>query len=191
MIVDTKRAVILHGTDGTPDSNWFSWLKEKLEERGYEVWVPLLPNNHAPDREVYNDFLFDNGWDFEDNIVIGHSSGAVSVLNLLMDERCPKIKLGGMVSVWAHGTPAGMVDEQFVNLFPKGSFDFETIRSKADKLVFLHSRDDPYCPLEQAEYLAKKLDGPLTVIENGGHLGDKFQQFPQLWQTIELALDKA
>lgn len=95
---NTKRAVILHGTDASPDANWFPWLKEKLEAEGYEVWVPELPGNHTPNREVYNDFLFGSDWDLTDNIVVGHSSGAVSVLNLLMDERCPKVKLAVVVS---------------------------------------------------------------------------------------------
>jgi len=180
-----KRAVILHGTDEAPEVNWFPWLKKKLEEQGYEVWVPLLPNNHTPDRQVYNDFLLGSGWDFTDNIVVGHSSGAVSVLNLLMDGRCPKIKLGVMVSAWDHGVPTDMDYEQFLKLFPEGGFDFATIKAKADKLALLHSADDPYCPLEQAQYLAKNLNAPLTVIQNGGHLGDKFPEFPQLLQVIE------
>ena len=183
-----KRAVILHGTDGTPESNWFPWLKEKLKEHGYEVWVPLLPNNHMPNRQVYNDFLFGSGWDFTDNIVVGHSSGAVSVLNLMMDERCPHVKLGVMVSAWDHGVPTDIDYEQFLELFPEGGFDFAAIKQRADKLAFLHSADDPYCPLEQAEYLANNLDAPLTVIQNGDHLGENLPKFPQLWQVIEPSL---
>lgn len=182
-----KQAVILHGTDGKPESNWFPWLKKKLKDHNYEVWVPLLPENHTPNRETYNNFLF-GSHDFADNIIIGHSSGAVEVLNLLMDERCPKIRFGVMVSAWDHGVPTGMDSSQFANLFPKSGFDFVTIKQKADKLVLFHSSDDPYCPLEQAEYLAENLDAPLTVIENGGHLGDKFPQFPKLWQIIKQEL---
>ena len=183
-----KQALILHGTDGKPDSNWFPWLKTKLERQGYAVWIPLLPDNHAPNRQTYNDFLLGGEYDFADSLVIGHSSGAVEVLNLLMDERCPKIKLGVMVSAWDHGVPEGMDAKPFVDLFPKNGFDFATIKNKSDKLAFLHSADDPYCPLEQAEYLAKNLDAPLTVIQNGGHLGNQFPQFPQLWQVIDDSL---
>lgn len=180
-----KRAVILRGTDGNPESNWFPWLKKKLEAQSYEVWVPLLPENHTPNRKVYNDFLFGSGWDFADNIMVGHSSGAVSVLNLLMDERCPQIKLGVMVSAWAGGSPNDMDYEQFKNLFPPIGFDFATIKQKADKLAFLHSADDPYCPLEQAKYLAENLDAPLTIVQNGHHLGEKFTELPELWRIIE------
>lgn len=179
-----KQAIILHGTDGKPDSNWFPWLKNKLEEQGFEVWVPLLPDNHTPNRQIYNDFLLGSGHDFTNSIVVGHSSGAVEVLNLLMDERCPRIRLGVMVSAWDHGTPTDMDYEQFKDLFPPGGFDFELIKQKADNLAFLHSADDPYCPLAQAEFLADNLNAPLTVIQNGGHLGESFTEFPQLWETV-------
>jgi predicted alpha/beta hydrolase family esterase len=181
-----KRSVILHGTDGKPESNWFMWLRGKLEAEGYEVWVPELPGNHTPNREVYDNFLFGQGWDFTDNLVIGHSSGAVEVLNLLMDERCPKVKMAVMVGAWSGGLPMGYEEGnmQFVNLFPEEGFDFELMKSKAEKIAFFHGDDDPYCPLEQAEFLAEKLDASLTVIPNGGHLGTAYTEFPELWNLI-------
>lgn len=180
-----KRAVILHGTSGKPASSWRPWLKTKLEKQGYEVWVPLLPENDTPNRQVYNDFLLGSKWDFTDNIVVGHSSGAVSVLNLLMDERCPSIKLGVMVSAWARGTPPGQGVDHAINLFPPNGFDFELIKRKAGKLAFLHSDNDLSCPLEQAQYLSLQLDAPLTVIHNGDHLGSPLTELPELWQIIE------
>jgi predicted alpha/beta hydrolase family esterase len=185
-----KKAVILHGTDGNPGHNWFPWLKSKLESEGYEVWVPLLPQNHTPNRTAYNDFLFSQGWNFEDDIIIGHSSGAVSVLNLLMDERCPKIKFGVLLGAWAGGVPNGYEEgnQQFINLFPPDGFDFELIMSKAGKLAFLHGDNDPYCPLEQAKFLAKNLNAPLTVVPNGHHLGSKFKELPELWSILKPAL---
>ncbi|KKU27541.1 MAG: hypothetical protein UX40_C0011G0002 [Microgenomates group bacterium GW2011_GWF2_46_18] len=40
-----KNALILHGTDFDKEkkqhfNNWFPWLKKKLEELGYKVWLP-------------------------------------------------------------------------------------------------------------------------------------------------------
>jgi len=185
-----KNALILHGTDGDPESNWFPWLKKKLETRGYKVWTPLLPGNHTPNREVYNDYLFSNGWDFTDGILVGHSSGAVSVLNMLMDERCPEVRLAIMVSAWKSGIPGRYEPDntQFVNLFPPDGFNFETIKRKAGKIAFVHSDDDPYCPIEQARYLADKLDAPLTTIHKGWHLGSGFNELPEVWEIIESEL---
>lgn len=181
-----KRAVILHGTDASPDINWFPWLKDKLEADGYEVWVPLLPENHTPSKEVYNNFLLGSDWDFADNVVIGHSSGAVEVLNLLMDDRCPKIKLGIMVGAWAGGPPDNWEDvAQFDTLFPENEFNFEKIKSNAKRLEFVHGDDDKYCPVSQAKWLAEQTGSELHLIQNGGHLGRQFKELPILLDLIK------
>lgn len=184
-----KKAVILHGTDGNPEANWFPWLKQQLEEQGYEVWVPLLPENHTPNREVYNNFLFNSGWDFTNNIIIGHSAGAVSILNMLMDDRCPHIKLGAMVGAWSHMQDTDLDIDQFKHLFPPEGFDFPLIKSKADKLVFLHGDNDPLCPLAQARWLAEQLDSEITIVPYAGHFyGKDWHEIPQLMHLLEPSL---
>lgn len=183
-----KRAVILHGTDANPESNWFPWLKQKLEAEGYQVWAPLLPENDIPSWELYGNFLFNSDWDFSDNIVIGHSSGAVEVLNMLMDDRCPKVKLAVCVSAWDHGVPAGMEDFKFARLFHPKGYDLNAIKAHADKIVFIHGDDDPYCPLEQGEYLAHALNASIEVVPNGHRLGAKYTELPETWEIIEREL---
>ncbi|MEJ0073769.1 MAG: alpha/beta fold hydrolase [Candidatus Saccharibacteria bacterium] len=180
-----KQAVLLHGTGGKPEGSWRPWLKAKLEAERYSVWVPELPDGENPKREVYNDFLLGSGRYFTDGIVVGHSSGAASVLNMLMDERCPKIKLGVMVSFWEYGVPPGRDEEHVRNLFPPNGFDYELIKSKAAKLAFLQSDNDTVAPLEQIENLAHKLNASFTVVHNGDHLGSPRTELPELWQIIE------
>jgi predicted alpha/beta hydrolase family esterase len=182
-----KKAVLLHGTDGAPGHNWFPWLKAELEKHGYEVWVPELPNNHTPNRHTYNDFLFNSNWDFSDNLVIGHSSGAVSVLNLLEDERCPIIKTGVLIGVWARMEETDLDREQFKDLFPESGFKFDLIKQKTDNLLFLHGDDDPYCPLDQAKWLAEQTVSEIIVIPGGRHLSQGqggFTELPQLTTAL-------
>lgn len=183
-----KKAVILHGTGGKPESNWFPWLKKELENKGYEVWVPFLPGNETPNRQVYNDFLLGEGWDFTDNLVIGHSSGSVSVLNLLEDPRCPKIYTGVIVGSWYDTKNSPLTEtDRFAKLFPPEGFNFELIKQKTNNLLFFHGDNDNHCPLEQAQYLAKQLDSEIIIIPNGGHLfaASGFTEFPQLLNTLE------
>lgn len=191
-----KRAVILHGTDGTPEGNWFPWLKSKLEAEGYQVWVPELPENHTPNRELWDNRILGSR-DTRDTIIVGHSAGAVEVLNLLMNPRCPHIRLGVMVGAWAgleipaeyeeRVKAAGMQKEQFVNLFPPEGFNFATIKPKADRLAFLHGGNDPFCPPGQAKFLAEQLDASITVIPGAEHFSG-VTELPELWQIIEPSL---
>ena len=184
-----KRAVILHGTDGSPKENWFPWLKEELEKLGYDVFAPELPNNHTPNRDVYNDFLLASGWDFADNLVIGHSSGAVSILNMLSDNRFPKIGTAVLAGAWARMDDTDLDREQFKNLFPQPNFDFDSIKSKAAKFVFVHSADDPYCPIDQAHYLCDQLGGEFHEFQGMQHftakLDPRFTQFPEILDIIK------
>lgn len=183
-----KRAVILHGTSGSPEGNWLPWAKKELEAIGYKVWVPLLPNNTYPNRKAYNDFLFESGWDFTDNVVIGHSSGAVSVLNLLEDERCPHIDIGVMVGAWYDTKNSPLVDtDRFNDLFPPAGFNYQLLKQKANRLVYIHGDNDGHCPLEQAQWMAKQTDSEIIVIPNGGHLTGSagFTDLPQLITALE------
>lgn len=180
----SKKAVILHGTDAGSDKNWFPWLKAELESVGYKVWVPDLPNNHYPNAKVYNNFLHDSGWDFTDNLVIGHSSGAVSILNLLSDDRTPKIDTGILIGAWHTNSEPWTPPSQFVNLFPKEGFDFKTIKSKSNQLIYMHGDDDPYCPLEQAKWLANQTKSKLIIVPKGHHLGSRFSKLPELAKVL-------
>lgn len=185
-----KRAVLLHGTSSSPDGNWLPWLKSELERRGYQVWAPELPNNKTPNRHVYNDFLLNSEWDFTDNLVIGHSSGAVSILNLLADGRCPPIATGVLVGVWtdtakAHLDHDGLRRERFSDLIPTKGFDLGLIKQKAHHFLLLHGENDPYCPLDQAQWLAEQTSSELIVIPGGGHLGSTFSELPELTQNLE------
>ena len=184
-----KRAVILHGTDNSPAGNWFPWLKEALGNRGYEVWVPELPNNHNPNREGYNNFLLSSDWDFRNNLIIGHSSGAVAILNLLEDKRCPKIATGVLVGAWAHTRDTDLDKDQFAGLFPAGGFNFEEIKQKAGQLLFVHGDDDPYCPLDKAQWLAQQTGSEVVIVPKGQHfstyIDPSFTKFPRLLELLE------
>ena len=184
-----KRAVILHGTDGSPSANWFPWLKQQLEQRDYAVLVPDLPQNHTPNRQTYNDFLLEQDWDFADNLIVGHSSGAVSILNLLMDDRFPTIKCGVLVGAWAHMEETDLDWEQFKDLFPPNGFDFAAIKKKCEKLLLVHAENDPYCPVKQAHWLAEQTNSELVLVPGGQHfsfaLNPKYKEFPKLVEILD------
>ncbi len=182
-----KNALILHGTDGHSKENWFDWLKKKLEAQNWQVWVPDLPKSDEPNIKRYNKFIFDNrNWQFNsDSILVGHSSGAVATLGLL--QALPnniKVDACYLIGSFKDNPHWDVLDGLF-----EEPFDFELIKSKANRFVFIHSDNDPYCPLDQAKFLAKKLGGELIVRKGQKHFsvatfGDKYKKFPLLLNKI-------
>lgn len=183
-----KNALILHGTDFDKDKNqrkgnWFPWLKTKLEEKGYEVYLPELPQVWKPNLDRYWEFLKD--FDFnKETIIIGHSSGATTIFGLL--NRLPNnIKIKLVISVAGFYKDGGWNCE---GLFEE-EHDWDKIKNQAENIVLYWSPNDPYIKSEQTDYLANKLNVEPIVIENQGHfsvgtVGEKYRKFPELLELI-------
>jgi predicted alpha/beta hydrolase family esterase len=67
--------------------------------------------------------------------------------------------------------------------------DFQKIRGKAEHFIFIHSDNDPYCPLEHPKYLSEQVGGELIIKPGQGHfnteMGNQYRQFPELLEIIE------
>lgn len=182
-----KNALILHGTNASSHSNWFPWLHEQLTHRGWNVWVPDLPHADKPNIQRYNQFIFNNStWQFtKETVLIGHSSGAVAILGLL--QALPDdVVVDTCILVGAFSNDLGWESLQELFLTP---FDFQKIKHHARHFIFIHSDNDPHCPLEQAEYLAKKTGGKVIIRPGEKHFstdtgGAKFSQFPFLLELL-------
>ena len=185
-----KRAVILHGTDGSPTVLvWQDWLRSQLEVNGYEMFFPQLPECHTPNLELYNAFLRDSGWDFEDNIIVGHSSGATTVLHLLQQEWFPHVKAAVLVGTFlnerllnaASWYEPGQFDKLFVD-----TLKLEKINNKAGAFYFVHGDDDPYCDYGEARELSNQLKGTFITLPGAGHIAKSsyITELPELMEKM-------
>lgn len=181
-----KNALILHGTSSNSKGNWFPWAEQELIKRGWKVWVPDLPQADRPNTKRYNNFIFKNSkWEYtEESVLIGHSSGAVAILGLLqflpddvVVDTC--IFVGSFKDKLGWDALDGLFEEPF---------DFEKIKKHAQRFVFIHSNNDPYCPLEHARYLTEKLNGELIIKKGQGHfnleISLKYKQFPLILEIL-------
>ena len=188
------RAFILHGTEGSPNSNWFPWLKDVLERRDVTVTVPRF---QTPDRQSLESwrgtFMSDLGkWNKETNrILIGHSCGATLALRVLEENFLP-ITATYLVS----GFVGPIGNEKYDKLnetFFEQPFGWPTIKKAAGKAFVYHGTNDPYVPLHHGETIAKGLGVDLIKIPGGKHLNAEagFTKFERLWQDLEPLLDQS
>lgn len=182
-----RNILILHGTNNSSRNNWFRWLGDSLQKKGWKVLVPDLPHAEKPSIGIYNQFLLDVGWELNSqSVIVGHSSGAVATLGLL--QNLPEHTIVD-VAVLVGAFKDDLGNTQLTQLFEK-PFDFEKIKRSAKRFVLIHSDNDPYCPLEHAEYLAEKLGGELLVKSGEAHFsistaGEKYKEFPLLLEILD------
>ncbi len=181
-----KTAIILHGTLGSPDGNWFTWLKSELEDRGFTVWLPQLPGAEMPRLSKWRAFINEE-CPFpinEETLVIGHSSGSILAL-VLAQSNAEKIGAIVNVSVFHDNSLDWEPNSQLFDV----EFDWLAIREGADQLLFIHSDNDPYVPLDQAEYVAANIGAEMIVISGEGHFNlersEEYKQFPKLLEILE------
>ncbi|HEU5187175.1 MAG TPA: alpha/beta fold hydrolase [Candidatus Saccharimonadales bacterium] len=179
-------AIILHGTLGSPDGNWFQWLKTELEQKGFTVWLPQLPNPEQPSLRKWARFVRDN-CPFaisEKTLIVGHSSGAILALMLAQNNLDP---VGAVVGVSVFHDNS-LKWEPNNKLFDE-PFDWNAIRAGAKKLLLVHSDNDPYVPLPQAQFVANNCNAELVVIPAQGHFNleqsVEYKKFPKLVETMK------
>ena len=176
---------IFHGRGGHPNENWFPWLKEKLEEKNYAVFVPQFPTPEGQSLQAWFDVL-ENYEQYinEESILIGHSLGGMFVLRVL-EKLSHKVKAAFFV-----GTPIGIEPiKKYENVLAFGGFDFrfDVIKNKSENFIVFHSDNDPNVALANGEQLAKELGVSLSLVPNAGHFNTKagYNKFDELWKKLE------
>lgn len=180
------KAIIFHGTKGSPEANWFPWLKGKLDAEGWDVRIPALPTPENQSPETWLKALKEQVRDYsETQALIGHSLGATFVLHLLESGLC---KTDKTVLVAPVLDEIGIPEYDVLNApFIRRSFYWETICQNAGDIFILHGDDDPYVPLEQARQIGQHLHTTPRLIRGGGHLNAEsgYTELPVLLDILD------
>jgi len=158
-----KRIIIMHGWNATPHEAWFSDAADMLRKKGYQVEVPELPGGYYPDFDGWMKTIRDLAPD-ENTILIGHSLGAVTIMRFLESQNIVvnKTILTAMPIEPMKFTP--------ISPFFEDDFDWEKIKTKAQKIVLIYEEGDQVVPLEHGEIAAEKLCAPLMIVTGFNHL---------------------
>ena len=158
-----KKALILHAYTDTPEGNWYPWLKEELENRGYEVWMPELPtmDSKKPDMRPMLEVILKRKFVDKDTVVVGHSLGALLVLRLAEHV---SFKTGIVLAGWDIND-LDLRDEYF---WPN-NLDHALIRRNVPEWIVPISDNDPYISFYMTERMAERLGGKVIKMGRKGH----------------------
>lgn len=180
------RVVIIHGTEGSPDSNWFPWLANELRMWGIEVLTPQMPTPAGQSLQSWMDaFKEQVGTVGPATILIGHSLGATFILRIL--ELIDKPVFASIFVAGFTGTLGIPKYDQLNRSFIDKPFNWEQIsRSMGRPFCFL-GEDDPYVPLSLGRKLANQLKVDPIVLKAAGHINAEsgFSSFPLLLSELK------
>lgn len=190
---------ILHGTGGSPEENWFPWLKNEIEKQGKKCTVPQFPVGDKQSYESWSNELdkyLDKGEINENTIFITHSISPIFIIKYILDH---KIQVFGLVSV-----------SGFNNYYFKGklkdynkltdSFFVSDDTGKVNKycrfVYCIYSDDDPYIKRRALEAFAIELSAEKCVINSGGHFNRdsgylRFDKMLEIIKQIDNGMDFA
>lgn len=178
-----KRVFIIHGWEGTPDSNWFPWLKSELEKKGFEAAVPQMPNAANPKMGEWLAYLRKIAGEPDENtFFVGHSLGSIAILRYLESLNTGE-KIGGVILVAGFSEPIGIGE---LDNFFATPLDYTKVKGSAGEIIAINSDNDRLVPLKQGEIMRDKLGAKFIIIPNGDHLnaGDGSFEFSLVLNEI-------
>ncbi len=194
-----KRVFIIHGWDGHPEEGIFPWLKSELQNRGFLVFNPLMPDPLRPRIETWVSFLKSQvGAPNENTFLFGHSIGAQTILRYL--ESLPEdSKIGGAVFLagWTHLTDEAYEteeDEKIAKPWLETPLDWTKIKSHSNKFIGIFSDDDPLVPISDAAVFKDNLAAEIIIEHGKGHFSGSSgikELLSALESVLEISREKA
>jgi len=183
------KVIIIHGTTGSPDENWYPWLKRELLSRGHSVLVPRFPTPQGQSLAAWKEAFYNQVASLDSQMVlVGHSLGAGFILTLLEESSIPILATFFICGFLGKlGLPEfDILNESFVCR----DFDWRKISLNCGDCFVVNSDNDPYVHLSKGEELAQKLKVPLTVLSGAKHINEAagYTSFPFILQKIEACL---
>lgn len=180
-----KTAILIHGwpdRDDEPpfaEKHWFPWIKKKLEENGFSVIMPEMPDAKDPDYSKWKE-SFERYQINQNTTLVGHSCGGGFLVRWLSEN---KVKVGKVALVAPWLDPEGEIDKEFFNF----EIDPELI-GRTSGLKVIYSSDDFPDIIESINILKSKLRGAeFQEFSNKGHFvfeDMETEEFPELLSNL-------
>ncbi len=148
--------ILLHGYKGSPQKNFFPWLKLELEKQGHTVEVPKLPKADNPDVLKQAEFVLDNCRLNKDTVILGHSHGGSVAMKVVESLKTPIKRL---VLAASFLEPKRKYQTDF-----NWQYNFEKIKKNSQRVTVLKSLKDSVVPPSESDKISEVTSGDLVII---------------------------
>ncbi len=163
--------VLIHGYKGSPERDFFPWLKKEIEQYSAKTYIPALPDTKDPKVAEQVEYVLKHAKFDKNTVLLGHSLGTIVALKVL-----EKLKQPVQRSVLV----AGFTENKFLDhdRFDEHTFDWKfnwkKIHKNAGDVIILRDLNDPIIPYNRANKLQEFLGGKIVdTIANQTHFNSK------------------
>lgn len=186
--------MIIHGTWGNGEGNWFPWMRTHMSSAGVDAVSPTLPDARMPNYEARMSFLENNYQKYmaSSSIVIGHSSGAGTALHIAQNKKIDQLILVD---------PVLYVDKEYkpilANAFNQETADamdalynshpinWDLVKKNVRKITVVFGENDPYLPKQMAPFAEKQFGKEnVHVMKGKAHFSAGTKDAPEQFELL-------
>ncbi|HTK03751.1 MAG TPA: alpha/beta fold hydrolase [Alphaproteobacteria bacterium] len=174
-----QRVILIHGWGGSPNKDWFPWAKKNLEENGFEVFVPEMPDTNYPKIVPWVEKIKETVGELKpSDIFVGHSIGCQAIeryLQTLPDNT--KLNKVILIAPWIVLTEETFTemgeDRNVIQEWYDEPINYEKIKNMAEWTA-VFSDNDPFVNYEDNYKIYKeKLDAEIILKKNQEHFSSE------------------
>lgn len=174
---------LMHGSFGSPFSNWIPWLRSEIESKGGIVYTPDMPTgvgiqNYESWEKIMKCYV-DAGLINEETIIYAHSIAPIFVSKFLVMNR---IKVKRVIFVCGFNNYLG-INEDYDAVNESMYFDnLSDVKNYVSDIICYYSDNDPYVTYEAEKEFADAITQNQIIISGGGHLNSEsnYSEFKEL-----------
>ena len=199
--------LIIHGSFGSPESNWFSWLRNELEATNQTVLLPRFPvddwneltkrgegsqsinQNLANWLNVLSNLI--NQIKTQPTCVVAHSIGPLFILHAI-EKYNIKFESGIFVAPFLTKLNKSWQIDSVNRSFYSNQFNWDQQKTSLPISYAIYSDNDPYVDTIFPQTFAQKLGSQVINSKTGGHFNSEFgfTQFPLVFELCKTRIGK-
>lgn len=178
---------LIHGSFGSPFSNWIPYLRQEIEAKSLAVYTPDFPTgvgyqNYENWSKLLMTYVESNILN-ENTIIYAHSIAPIFICKFLVEH---KIKVKRLIFVCGFNNYFG-INEEYDTVNESMYFsNLADIKNYCNDIICFYSDNDPYVKYEVEKEFADTITNNQIMISKGGHLNSEsgFTKFAELIEYI-------
>jgi uncharacterized protein len=198
--------LIIHGSFGSPESNWFPQLKESLESFKQKVILPRFPvddwdqltqkgEGSTTTNQTLENWLktlepYVNQIKSEPTVVVAHSLGPLFILHAI-EKFALTFDCGIFVSPFLEKLHKSWQIDAANATFYKTDFNYSHLKISVPLSYVIYSENDPYVDTKYIIKFVQKMASTSIPVKNAGHFNSQvnLNEFPLVLELCKSRLD--